>query len=340
MHIPYAVLEPGVAIATTALGALGLGCALRAVRGELGERTTPLMGMMSAFVFAAQMVNFPVGAGVSGHLLGGVLASVVLGPWGGSVVIGAVLIVQCFLFGDGGLDALGANFLNMGMLGAVCGHAIYAPIRRAIGGRRGILIGSMVAAWFSVLLAAGACAVELSAGQPPREFLRILSWMALIHTAIGVGEAVITGLVVRFILLTRPDLLEAGRRAGGSGEFPEVPGRVRPRPGWISTAVAGLGIAMAVAVFVSPMASELPDGLEFVGDKTGILAAGREAAWPALPVPMPDYKLDIPGSGPLEAATALAGLAGTLVVFGMSWSLARIFAGGEKAPERLGADVA
>jgi len=154
MHIPDVLLGGGAAAATAALGAAGLGWALRRVDERHGPRTTSLMGMTAAFVFAAQMVNFPVGPGVSGHLLGGVLAAVLLGPWAGAVVIAAVLIVQCFLFQDGGVTALGANFVNMGLVGSVGGYAIYGPIRRALGGRRGILIGSMVAAWFSVLLAA------------------------------------------------------------------------------------------------------------------------------------------------------------------------------------------
>ena len=105
------------------------------------------MGTMSAFVFAAQMVNFPVGPTVSGHLLGGVLAAVMLGPWAGAVVIAAVLLVQCFVFADGGVTALGANFVNMGLVGAVGGYAIYAPLRRMIGGQKGILIAAMSAAW-------------------------------------------------------------------------------------------------------------------------------------------------------------------------------------------------
>src|SRR3954451_19721732 len=208
MHIPDGLLVPGVAAVTGAVGAGGLGYCLRAVERRLKERTTPLMGMMSAFVFAAQMVNFPVGPGVSGHLLGGVLAAVIVGPWAGAVVIGAVLIVQCFLFGDGGLTALGANFVNMGLIGSVGGYAIYAPIRRWIGGRRGILIGAMAASWFAVLLAAGACAIELSVPGHRQQFFGVLSWMALVHAAIGLGEALITGLVVRFILLTRPDLID------------------------------------------------------------------------------------------------------------------------------------
>src|SRR5436190_2967515 len=190
MHIPDAMLDPKVAAMTGALAAAGLSAGLRSLEKRLGERTTVLMGTMSAFVFAAQMVNFPVGPlPISGHLLGGVLSAVMLGPWAGAVVIGAVLIVQCLLFGDGGLTALGANFVNMGLIGAVGGYSIYAPIRRTIGGRSGVLIGAMVAAWFSVLLASGAFAVELAASASGHraDFFQILSWMALVHAGIGLG---------------------------------------------------------------------------------------------------------------------------------------------------------
>ena len=155
MHIPDSVLDAKVIVATAVVGAAGLAIAVRRLERQLGDRTTVLMGTMAAFVFAAQMVNFPVGPAVSGHLLGGVLASVLLGPWAGAVVIAAVLLVQCFLFADGGVTALGANFVNMGLIGAVGGYAIYAPIRRAIGGQKGVLIAAMAAAWFSVLLASG-----------------------------------------------------------------------------------------------------------------------------------------------------------------------------------------
>src|SRR4051794_14100737 len=195
MHIPDAVLDPRVAAATAVLAAAGFVVGLRKLEGRLGDRTTVLTGMMAAFVFAAQMVKFPVGLGVAGHLMGGTLAAVLLGPWAGAVVIGAVLLVQCLLFGDGGLTALGANFVNMGLIGAVGGYAIYVPIRRAIGGRAGVLISAMVAAWFSVLLASGAFAIELAASGSQADFFRVLGWMALVHAAIGVGEAVITGLV-------------------------------------------------------------------------------------------------------------------------------------------------
>ena len=274
MHIPDGLLVPGVAAVTGVVGAGGLGYSLRAVERRLRERTTPLMGMMAAFVFAAQMVNFPVGPGVSGHLLGGVLAAVMLGPWAGAVVIAAVLIVQCFLFGDGGFTALGANFVNMGLIGSVGGYAIYAPVRRLIGGRRGVLIGAMVAAWFTVLLAAGACAIELSASGRRADFFRVLSWLALVHAVIGIGEAMITGLVIRFVLITRPDLIELG-----PGRIPSGPEAAMAEESggrsWLPTMLAGLGVALAVAVFLSPFASEFPDGLEFVGQKLGFLTESR-----------------------------------------------------------------
>jgi cobalt/nickel transport system permease protein len=323
MHIPDAVLDPTVAAATGGLAVAGMLVGLRRLERQLGERTTVLMGTMSAFVFAAQMVNFPVGPlPISGHLLGGVLSAVMLGPWAGAVVIGAVLIVQCLLFGDGGLTALGANFVNMGLIGAVGGYAIYAPIRRAIGGRPGVLMAGMIAAWFSVLLASGAFAVELSVSGSGRwaGFFQVLSWMALVHAAIGLGEAVITGLVLRFVLLTRPDLVYQAELI----DTKDLPADARARGlRWGQTAAAGLAIALGVAVFLAPFASEYDDGLEYVGARLGFL---KEEAPALVRAPIPDYKLPLFGPGHVKVATALAGLVGTLVVFGVGVGLTRIFA--------------
>ena len=330
MHIPDAVLDPKVAATAGGLAVAGMLIGLRKLEQQLGERTTVLMGTMSAFVFAAQMVNFPVGPlPISGHLLGGVLSAVMLGPWAGAVVIGAVLIVQCLLFGDGGLTALGANFLNMGLIGAVGGYAIYAPIRRAIGGRAGVLMGGMIAAWFSVLLASGAFAVELAASGRWADFFQVLSWMALVHAGIGFGEALITGLVLRFVLLTRPDLVYLPELVEAEG----VPAVDRPRQ-WGQMTLAGLAIAMAVGVFLAPFASEHPDGLEFVGAKLGFL---KDATPTLVPAPIPDYQLAVLGGDRVKIATALAGLVGTLVVFGVGLGLARIFA--RRGPEGVPPDA-
>jgi cobalt/nickel transport system permease protein len=331
MHIPNAVLDPRVAAATGAIGAAGLAIGLRSIERWLGERTTVLMGTMAAFVFAAQMVTFPLGPlAVSGHLLGGVLAAVMLGPWAGAVVIAVVLIVQCFLFGDGGLTALGANFVNMGMIGAVGGYAIYSPLRRLIGGSAGVIFAAMIAAWLSVILAAGAFSVELAASGQPGDFGRVLGWMTLVHSGIGVGEAIITGLVLKFLLETRPDLVyDPANLQGDEGQH----------RGWglARLALAGLGMALAVCVFLAPLASEHPDGLEFVGSKLGFLQEDSPAS---LPVPIPDYQL--PGLS-LGAATAAAGVVGTLVVFVAAATLGRIASRGSlyraesSSPPREGA---
>lgn len=319
MHIPNAVLDPRVAATTAVVAGSGLAFCLARVEKRLGEKTTVLMGTMAAFVFAAQMVNFPLGPlAVSGHLLGGVLAAVMLGPWAGAVVIGAVLIVQCLMFGDGGLTALGANFLNMGLIGSAGGYAIYSPIRRAIGGKSGILIGAMAAAWFSVILAAGAFSLELTASGHRSDFGRVLGWMTLVHAAIGVGEAIITGLVLRFILLTRPDLVydEADRLVD------TAPPARRTGREWVQVGVAGVGVALVVVMFLAPFASTHPDGLEFVvGEKLNLL---KEDTPSTLPVPIPDYELPIFGPRALGAATAAAGVVGTLVVFAFALGLAKV----------------
>lgn len=314
MHIPDAVLSPAVSAATGGIALVGLATSLRRLKDQLGDRTVPLMGTMAAFVFAGQMVNFPLyPLPVSGHLLGGVLSAVLLGPWAGAVVIAAVLIVQCLLFGDGGVTALGANFLNMGLIGSLGGYAIYGPVRRLVGGRAGVLVGAMVAAWFSVLLAAGAFAVELAASGHLAGFFDVLGWMVLVHAAIGLGEAVITGLVLRSLLLVRPDVVhepapEAARSARRFGR----------------AAVAGLAVALAVAAFLAPLASEHPDGLEWVGQRLGFLREGE----PLFEAPIAEYQLPLPGLRHAKLATAAAGLVGTLVVFGLGLAFARVFSRG------------
>jgi cobalt/nickel transport system permease protein len=334
MHIPDGLLDPKVAALTSLIGAAGLAYGIRSVERKHKERATSLMGMMAAFIFAAQMVNFPVGPGVSGHLLGGVLASVMVGPWAGAIVIAAVLIVQCFLFGDGGLTALGANFVNMGLIGSVAGYSIYTTVRRFIGGRNGVLAGAMIAAWFTVLLAAGACTLELAASGHAGSFLRILTWMVLVHAVIGVGEALITGLVVRYILLTRPELFDEGESTISE---PADGTAVASRP-WLSTIVGGLAVALAVAVFLSPWAWDAPDGLEFVSEKLELAAAETPAS--PFPVLIPDYELHLPSIEHAKVATALAGLVGTLVVFAFCWGLGRVFQGTGKPSQNVVPDAA
>lgn len=206
MHIPDGFLSPKVCAVTWLISLCGLGVCLRKVSANLKDKMIPLMGVMSAFLFAAQMLNFPVIGGTSGHLLGGVLASVLLGPYAGAIVLTCILTVQCFIFQDGGLTALGANILNMALIGAMGGYLIYKIISKLFRDNKGIVIGAMIAGWFSVAAAAGFCAIELAfSGISPIKI--ILLAMAGLHSVIGIAEAVITGIVIEFVLKVRPDLI-------------------------------------------------------------------------------------------------------------------------------------
>ena len=216
MHIPDGFLSTTTWVSTWAVSAGGLGCCLRAAGRAMQDRMVPLMGVLSAFIFAAQMINFPVMGGTSGHLLGGVLAAVLLGPWAGCVVIACVLIFQCLVFQDGGLTALGANIFNMALVGTIGGYFIYRLVAKLSGGRKGIVTGAVAAAWFSVVTAASLCAMELAlSGTSPMGL--VLPAMAVVHAAVGIGEALITGLIVGFILQTRPDLIYRGAGIRGQG---------------------------------------------------------------------------------------------------------------------------
>jgi cobalt/nickel transport system permease protein len=318
MHLPDGLLSLPVIATTTALGGAGFAYGLGRLRDRSADRTIVLMGMMAAFVFSAQMVNFPVFPGVSGHLMGGVLSAVVLGPWAGACVIGSVLVVQAVLFADGGFTALGANFLNMGLIGSVVGYALFAEARRFLGGGiRGTLIGAMIAAWVAVLISAGLCALELTWSNPGVGGLPLLGWMLLIHAAIGLGEALITGILLRSILAVRPELIPGASEVG-----PEAGGRRR-------FALAGIGVAVAVALFVAPFADGAPDGLEAASQKVGMSETpgapdtGLGTARARFEPPMPEYQLPIPGVSSIRIWTAAAGAVGTLVVCAVATLLAR-----------------
>jgi cobalt/nickel transport system permease protein len=187
------------------VSASGVGAAVRRVQRTLEPERVPLMGMAGAFIFAAQMINFPVAGGTSGHLLGGLLAALLLGPAPAVLVMTAVFVVQCLLFQDGGLTALGANLFNMGILGSVGGYAAYRVLR-------GLTVGEgpavAAAAWLSVMLGAAATALQLvlSGISPPGVVLPV---MLAAHAFIGVGEALITLGALALIRRARPELLPA-----------------------------------------------------------------------------------------------------------------------------------
>ncbi|OLP15898.1 cobalamin biosynthesis protein CbiM [Leptolyngbya sp. 'hensonii'] len=209
LHIPDGFINNGPVLLVTWVIAIGLiGMALKRVEAEYQDRMVPLMGVCAAFIFAAQMINFPIPGGTSGHLLGGTLAGVLLGPWAGSLVMTVVFIVQATVFHDGGLTVLGANIFNMGLIGTFGGYYLYSLIRHILGRNRiaGVVVGSAIAAWVSVVVAAAVCAVELAlSGTTPLNVA--LTAMVGWHLLIGLGEALITVITISFIWRSRPDLI-------------------------------------------------------------------------------------------------------------------------------------
>ena len=208
MHIPDGFLNIPTIAVTYAVTAGGIGYSIKATGKKLGEKQVPLMGVLGAFIFAAQMLNFPIIGGTSGHLIGAALAAILLGPWTAMLIMGCVLLVQCLVFQDGGLTALGANVLNMGLVASFVGYYAYRAIAKLVGqDRKGLIVGGFFGAWASVFAASIACAGELSiSGTSP--FWIALPVMAGFHALIGVGEGLITVAVLSFILATRRDLLE------------------------------------------------------------------------------------------------------------------------------------
>jgi cobalt/nickel transport system permease protein len=209
MHIPDGFLAPEVAAACAVPAAGAVAYGLRRASRELEERQVPLLGVTAAFVFAAQMLNFPVAGGTSGHFLGAALAAVLLGPWLAALVLSVVLIVQAFVFADGGITALGANVLNMGVIGGLAVGGLMVAARRVLPQSRAALLAvSGIGAWLAVVAGAAACSVELAiSGTVPLG--TVLPAMLGVHALIGAGEAVITVAAVSAVLSTRPDVVRA-----------------------------------------------------------------------------------------------------------------------------------
>lgn len=202
MHIPDGFLTGPVLGVTAAASAAALAAGLREAGAGLGERQVPVMGAVAAFVFGAQMVNFPILFGTSGHVLGSLLCALVLGPWPAFIVMTTVLIIQALLFGDGGYLALGANVLNMAVIATFGGYFAYRFLKRFLPGP----VSVFGAGWFSVVAAALACAVELGiSGCVPMGLA--VSAMGFWHALIGVGEGLITALVIGYLARVRPDVI-------------------------------------------------------------------------------------------------------------------------------------
>ena len=311
MHAPDGFLNAATALTTGAISLGVLGTTLRNIGSRLKERQAPLAGVVAAFVFAAQMFNFPVAAGTSGHLMGGALAAVLLGPALGSVVMTVVVVVQALVFADGGLTALGYNTINMAIVTAFGGFAAYRLFRLMLPANRGGIIGAAgLAAGVSVVLSAAAFSLEwLFGATAPVSFDKVFGAMVSVHALIGIGEGVITALAVSAVLAARPDLVYGARDISMSAEGRS--GRVSRRV----FVIAGLLVALIVSAVVSQFAVDSPDGLERVAEDTGI--TGRASALEGSV--FSDYA--VAGLENPALSLAIAGIVGTLVVMAVGYGL-------------------
>lgn len=325
MHVPDGFLGAGTSVATAVAASGVVGVALARSRRELGETGATRAGLTACFVFAAQMVNFPVGAGTSGHLIGGVLAAALMGPWTAVLVLTCVLLVQALLFADGGITALGTNVLLMGAVPSLVAALAWPALRRWP------VAASAVAALVSVPAAALAFSgLYAVGGQVPVPVGTLTAAMVGTHAVIGVGEALITAAVLGAVLAVRPDLVRcaAGRPraslvvAGADGDrlveadLSEAPGAAAPLD------VRGVAVALGAAVLVggglSLLASASPDGLESVAARLGFEATAARPVTAGSP--LADYGLAGLGS----VGTVVAGLLGVLVTLAVAYAVARV----------------
>jgi cobalt/nickel transport system permease protein len=347
MHMANELLSVRIAGATTALAALAVAIAAGRVKRSTPEDRLPLMGVMGAFVFAAQMINFtlPILPGTSGHLGGGVLLAILLGPAAGIVIMAAILIVQCLLFQDGGLLALGCNIINMGVIPCLLGgglyHLLLGPAAKAAAWRQ------YLAAWMACVagVVAGAAMVPVESGLsgvlqvPLGQFLLV---MIVVHLLIGLCEGAITFAVIAYLRRVRPELMGI--------EPAETPVATHP-PGYGVVAVSLLLTALLLAGVVSWFASSRPDGLEWsyaghhyaaadkaIENNSSLVAAVErwQQRWSVMSdytrrdVPLGQVQLPTEPKGPSASAwpapdgwRSLAGILGTIVTLTILWGVSR-----------------
>lgn len=298
MHIPDGFLSLVVSLLCWLVAAGGIAVALRQTRRMGGAMPLPMMGVLGAAIFAGQMLNFPIAGGTSGHLLGAALAAVVLGLWPAVVVMTSVVTIQALVFQDGGILALGANLVNMALLGVSVAYGTQRLLTRLLERRMKStaavrLVAGFGAAWASIVAAALACAFELAlSGSAPAPL--VIPAMVGVHALIGLVEGALTVGALRFIAAARPEVLAMPKAEGLS-----------QRAFWVSGLLVALGL-----VLLSPFASTHPDGLEWVAEELGFLSRAQVLVQGL----MPDYV--VPGLGHEGLATIVAGVIGLALVVG------------------------
>jgi len=316
MHIPDGYISGPIAITSGVAAIVAVEVSAWRASRQLEEQPhmVPLLATTGAFVFAAQMLNFPIGGGTSGHFLGAAAIAALLGPWNACMVMALVLTIQCFVFNDGGLTALGANIVNMGIVAGFGGYLAMRGIRAiSLRGRTGYLIAAGIGSWMSVVLASAACALELAvSGTSPLAV--VMSAMVGTHAIIGVGEALITTAVLSAVLASRPDILPSWTGATSSGARA---GRRRVWP----VVVGGMATALLLAFVISPFASSAPDGLEKIATEQRFVErpVGGISWTHSL---FTDYAA--PGVKNERVSTGLAGVFGTAAIFVVGFGVVKL----------------
>jgi cobalt/nickel transport system permease protein len=328
MHAPDGFLNAGTAVATGAVSAGAIGASLRQMRTTLKDKQVPLAGLAAAFIFAAQMFNFPVAAGTTGHLLGGALAAVLLGPFTGAVVVAVVVIVQALAFADGGLTALGYNVLNMALVTAFGGYGLFHLLRRVLpANATGVVVATGIAAGLSVPLSAMAFAIEwLFGATVPVPFDTVFGAMVGVHLFIGIGEGLISAIAVGAVMAARPDLVHGAR------DLSHEQVAERPRVGMRGFVIAAGLVALVFATVVSQFAAPDPDGLERVAEDQGFMSSAQDHALAT--GPFADYATQ--GLGNEALSLAVAGTVGVvitlLVGLGIVYAVRDRGASGSRSP--------
>lgn len=310
MHIPDGMLSSATMAATGATSVGFVGYAVSWVRKHLDQQRIVLMAVLAALIFALQMLNFPVAGGTSGHFAGGALAGIMLGPWAAIIVMTTVLLVQALMFADGGVLALGANILNLGVIAPFVGYGIWLAAIRIRDSFWSKVAGSFVAGWVACVVAALAAGFEIWVSGNAR-FALVMGAMGFWHALIGIGEGLVTAGVVAYVLRVRPSLLGA----------PQPSRSVRP-------VALGLAVIAVVAVGLSFLASSFPDGLEYVYFEQGVGEGFAEQA--LVNSPIPDYV--VPGVGNETLAGILAGIVGIIVVGVILYAIASAVRSGRDKP--------
>lgn len=337
MHVPDGFINAPTSAATAVVAAGAIAVSLRGARRELDDRTAPLAGLVAAFIFAVQMLNFPVAAGTSGHLLGGALAAILVGPCTGILCVSVVLLMQGILFADGGLTALGVNITDMAIVTTLVSYAVFRALVKVLPrGRRSLTAASFVAAVLSVPAAAVAFTLIYWAGGTTDVAIgKVATAMIGVHVLIGVGEAAITALTVGAVVAVRPDLVHGARdlrqrlqlRVNGElvdapapeGTAAPVAARASRRTLWAT----GLITSLVLAGFVSFYASASPDGLEKVAADQGIDKRTEKHA--SSGSPLADYGVKDVSDARLSGGLAGVIGVGTTVVAGTAvfWTVRR-----------------